>query len=168
MQSHQRYNNTMSRRSNPAMNALVMAGVLGFLVFAVYTYHKTNTELSRKTKSVERLTQEHDSLSAQLQGGFRRKQRVRLYWLWLSCLFSYHIHLYRYITDRFTVNSPIITHSASWKFTKKDLLLYTFKTKNFSWKSKNFKVVYKHTVRPCYIRGVKGKTMMCMYCARRI
>lgn len=50
------------------MKALIFAGVFGFILFGLYSYHKTNTELVRITKTADRLRQEHDSVSAQLQG----------------------------------------------------------------------------------------------------
>ena len=71
MESNLQFSN-MSRRKGLGFNMVIVV-VCGFIViFGIYSYHDLHTRL-RKAEEVEvRLRQEHESVSAQLQGWWHR------------------------------------------------------------------------------------------------
>ena len=63
----------MSRRNGLGFNMIVVV-ICGFIViFGIYSYHDLHTRLRKGDEVAERLRQQHESVSAQLQGGSRSK-----------------------------------------------------------------------------------------------
>ena len=58
----------MSRRSGTSLQVLLATAVVGLFVYGLYSHHDIQTRLKKSDEKGERLRQQHDSLSAQLQG----------------------------------------------------------------------------------------------------
>ena len=60
----------MTRRGGMGLKVVgsVAAGLI--LIYGLYSYHDVQTRLKRSEEKGERLRQQHDSLSAQLQGKY--------------------------------------------------------------------------------------------------
>ena len=60
----------MSRRNSPGVQAVVILGVVFLFLYGYYSYHQVQTRLKRSDEKAERLKQQQDSVSAQLQGEY--------------------------------------------------------------------------------------------------
>ena len=58
----------MTRRSSPGIKAFGLVAVVGLFIFGMYSYHDLHTRQRRSEEKADRLRQQHDSISAQLQG----------------------------------------------------------------------------------------------------
>ena len=58
----------MTRRGGTTVQAIGLVAVIGLFVYGFYSYGELQTKLRRAEEKGERLRQQHDSLSAQLQG----------------------------------------------------------------------------------------------------
>ena len=59
---------TMTRRNGVGLKVILTVAICLFVVYCLYSYHEIHTRLKRTEERGERLKQQHDSLSAQLQG----------------------------------------------------------------------------------------------------
>ena len=94
----------MTRRSSSATKAIGLVGGLGLFIFAVYSYHNLNLEIKKTSDKADRLRQQHDSLSAQLQG-----TKLNIYTLIVHLIFSVQVFLESWKTAvnlHFTLLSP--------------------------------------------------------------
>ena len=59
----------MSRRGGASIKliSVVVVGLIG--LYAFYSYHDLHTRLKTSDEKLSRVSQQHDSVSAQLQGG---------------------------------------------------------------------------------------------------
>jgi len=58
----------MSRRSPSGIQAISIAVVVAIVLFGIYSYNDLHGRLRRSEEKGERLKQQQDSVSAQLQG----------------------------------------------------------------------------------------------------
>ncbi len=67
--------NMMRRGNNTVRTVAVCVTVLLFL-YGLYAYHDLHTQLNKSEEKAEKLRQQHDSLSAQIQG---KSQHLPIY-----------------------------------------------------------------------------------------
>jgi len=60
--------NNMMRRSNNTVRTVAIVVAAGLFLYGLYAYHDLHTRHKRSVEKADRLRQQHDSLSAQLQG----------------------------------------------------------------------------------------------------
>ncbi len=58
----------MGRRSSAGLQALALAGIVGLFLFGVYSYNDVQGRLKQTLEKAERLEQQQESVSSQLQG----------------------------------------------------------------------------------------------------
>jgi uncharacterized ion transporter superfamily protein YfcC len=58
----------MHRREGSVVRVVIFISVAICFVYGVYLYHDVQTRLKKSDEKSERLRQQHDSVSAQLQG----------------------------------------------------------------------------------------------------
>ena len=80
----------MTRRSGVGMKVILTVAICLFAVYCLYSYHEVHTRLKRSDEKAERLKQQHDSLSAQLQGNIRVNIRFALHLVtWCDVKFAW-------------------------------------------------------------------------------
>ena len=63
----------MSRRGGPGVQVLAVVAVVGLFMYGFYSYHQLNTHFRKTEEKADHLRQQHDSISAQLQGNSNLK-----------------------------------------------------------------------------------------------
>ena len=58
----------MTRRNGVGLKVVLTVAAGLFVIYCLYSYHEIHTRLKKSDEKGERLRQQHDSLSAQLQG----------------------------------------------------------------------------------------------------
>lgn len=58
----------MTRRGGPGVQVLALVAVAGLSIYGFYSYHTVSSRLKRSEEKNVNLKQQHDSISAQLQG----------------------------------------------------------------------------------------------------
>ncbi|KAK2158641.1 hypothetical protein LSH36_166g03025 [Paralvinella palmiformis] len=75
MYSNSMHNNMM-RRSNNTVRTVAIVVAAGLFLYGLYAYHDLHTRHKRSVEKADRLRQQHDSLSAQLQVVYEQKSRL--------------------------------------------------------------------------------------------